>query len=335
MLGKIKRLLYKPRETKALKRMQGIIGTRPVCIAVQAFDACNASCVFCARKKIPPTKEVMQLELFRKICADYSAIGGGHIGFSPLIADPLIDPLFISRLDIMGHFKNMTPNIFTNGIALADYSDDDIERILNAVHHIDISIGGIDKESYKMMYRVDKFDTVWEQLKRLATLNRGRKILKIHIRTNRKDSTLHSERLRELRKSGYICADVINTFSSWSGLVTEKDLPEGAKINNEIVPRTSPCFSPMYNMMILQNGKVLACGCMDAMQELEIGDIKKESILDIWNSGKMRAIRDSFPGRDMAAVCQNCTYYAPYEIYYRNPGLVDYSPQNDFWSSLV
>lgn len=194
--------------------MEGLARERPVSIALQAFDACNASCVFCARRKIAPTKEVMPLELFGKLCADYSAIGGGHLGFSPLVADPLIDPLFLSRLDILERFETITPNIFTNGIALSDYTDEELIRVLNAVHHIDISIGGLDREAYKTMYRVDKFDTVWAQLKRLSVLNRGRKTLKLHIRTNRKDSVLNSGRLKEIQKSGYQCADIIDTFSS-------------------------------------------------------------------------------------------------------------------------
>jgi radical SAM protein with 4Fe4S-binding SPASM domain len=336
ILGKIKRMLNKPKEAKALLHMEDLIKRRPVSIAVQAFDACNASCVFCARRKIAPTKEVMTLELFGKLCADYSAIGGGHLGFSPLVADPLIDPLFLSRLEVLERFETITPNIFTNGIALADYSDEELKRVLNAVHHIDISIGGVDREAYKTMYRVDKFDIVWAQLKRLSALNQGEKTLKLHIRTNRKDSVLNSGRLKEIQKAGYQCVDIIDTFSSWSGLLTETDIPEGARISEiKAQTRKSSCFSPMYNMMVLQNGRVLACGCMDALEELEIGDIKKESILEIWNSKRMLAIRNAFTSGTIPAVCQNCSYYVPYEDYYRNPGLVDYTPQKDFWSSLV
>lgn len=336
VLDKIKKILNKRKETEALRHMQGIIKRRPVAIAIQAYDACNASCVFCARRKIAPTKEVMPIELFGKVCADYSAIGGGHIGFSPLIADPLIDPLFLSRLDILERFRDITPNIFTNGIALANYSDKELVRILNAVHHMDISIGGVDRETYRTMYRVDKFDTVFEQLKRLAGLNQERKILKLHIRTNSKVFTLQSERLAELKDSGYLCTDIIDSFSNWSGLVKEEELPEGAKIlGNNILPKTVPCFSPMYNMMILQSGKVLACGCMDAMEKLEIGDIKSESILEIWNSDKMQALRNSFISGTIPVLCQGCSYYVPYENYYRNPGLVHYEPQKDFWASLI
>jgi len=278
----------------------------------------------------------MPIELFGKVCTDYSAVGGGHIGFSPLIADPLIDPLFLSRLGVLERFRDITPNVFTNGIALANYSDNELVRILNAVHHMDISIGGLDREAYRTMYKVDKFDTVFEQLKRLAGLNQGRKILKVHIRTNRKEFTVQSERLIELKNLGYLCTDIIDSFSNWSGLVKEEDLPEGAKIlDKNILPKMVPCFSPMYNMMILQSGKVLACGCMDAKEKLEIGDIKSESIFEIWNSDKMQALRNSFISGTIPTLCQDCSYYVPYESYYRNSGLVHYEPQKDFWASLV
>jgi len=50
VLDKIKRILNKRKETEALRHMQDIIKRRPVAIAIQAYDACNASCVFCARR---------------------------------------------------------------------------------------------------------------------------------------------------------------------------------------------------------------------------------------------------------------------------------------------
>jgi MoaA/NifB/PqqE/SkfB family radical SAM enzyme len=158
-----------------LKHMQSIFARRPITIAVQAIDACNSACVFCARRKIKPTRTTMSLELFEKVCKDYSSIGGGHLDFSPLIVDALVDPLFISRIKIITKYRNVTPNIFTNGIAFINYSDDELVKLLDAVHHIDISIGGFDRASYKTMYGVDKFEVVWNQLMRLNSLNSGKK----------------------------------------------------------------------------------------------------------------------------------------------------------------
>jgi len=327
--------MSKGAEPSALKHMQSIIAQRPVTIAVQTYDACNSACVFCARTKIKPTKKLMSLDLFEKVCKDYSEIGGGHMGFSPLMADPLIDPLFIERIQILKKYLNITPNVFTNGIALVKFSDDEILKLLDSVHHIDISIGGFGKSAYKTMYGVDKFDIVWSQLKRLSKLNSGKKILKLHVRTNSLNVTSKSTVLEEARKLGYVCTDITNTFSSWNGLITEKDLPDGAKIAQvDNSGKKIECFSPMYNFMIMQEGKAIACGCMDAMEHFEIGDVNKQSIIEIWTSPEMQSIRDSFRKGDMPKICRTCTYYTPYESYYSNKGLVDFNPSEDFWSSM-
>jgi radical SAM protein with 4Fe4S-binding SPASM domain len=141
--------------------------------------------------------------------------------------------------------------------------------------------------------------------------------------------------LDEIRKLGYVCTDIVDTFSNWGELIAEKDLPDGGKISKvDNSAQTSVCFSPMYNMMIMQDGKVIACACMDAIEQFEIGDAKKQSIIEIWTSSKMQVIRNSFIKGNMPKICCTCAYYKPYEHYYKNKGLIDYTPSKDFWSSL-
>ena len=324
----------------SLCKMKSIISNRPVCIAVQTIDNCNARCVFCARKKIKPTNQLMPMALFDKLCQKYAAIGGGHLNFSPLLADPLIDPQMLDRIELLLKlYPQITPNIFTNGIGFTRFTDDEIKQILIAVHHLDISLGGLTRHDYHNMYGVDKFDEVWASLQRIykisKTINKEFKI-NIHIRTNNKNKLVKSNELNQLIKMGYRCNDIADAFSSWGGLITNEDIPSGSKIiKRDNSNCRSQCFSPMYNFMVMQDGKVMACGCMDALCQMEVGDINEESITDIWLGDRMQAIRKSFENPEtMYSICKSCAYYTPYEAYYSNPGLIDFDPRDDFWSKL-
>lgn len=327
-------------DNKSLMHMKSIIQLRPVCIAVQAYDNCNARCVFCARRKITPSNSLMSIELFGKLCEDYSEIGGGHLGFSPLIADPLIDPLILRRFELLHRsYPNITPNIFTNGIALSQFTDDQIKIILVATNHVDISVGGFNRKDYYDMFGVDKFDEVWSSLLRIYKISKelSRSLnINVHVRTSNRSKIMNSKERQKLLEMGFNCSDIVSDFSNWGGMISDGDLPVGAKIHKRDNSNCgSQCFSPMYNMMIMSDGKVMACGCMDANKEMEVGDINEMSIVEIWLGDKMKKIRESFESPiTMFSLCKSCAYYTSYKTYYTNPGLIEYDPKDDFWSKL-
>jgi radical SAM protein with 4Fe4S-binding SPASM domain len=325
--------------SSALRNMHQIISERPISIALQTFDACNSRCVFCARRKIKETFQLMSMELFNHICTIYSDIGGGHISFSPLLADPLVDPLLISRIELIrSSFPDITPSIFTNGIGFSKLTDSQLKLILNTIHHLDISIGGFDRNSYLTMFGVDKFDIVWSQIQRIIEINSSLSIpaeLKIHIRTNQRNETKLSDLIVTLKSFGINYVELADSYSSWGGLVTEDDLPDGAMISiKDNSNYTSPCFVMMYHMMIMPDGRVLACGCMDATEIFNVGNLSDKTLKELWVSDKYEYFRDLFRQKAMPPICKSCSYYSPYEEVYSNIGLASYSTDVDFWSSL-
>ena len=60
--------------------------------------------------------------------------------------------------------------------------------------------------------------------------------------------------------------------------------------NNKRVERDYPCFLPFCQMVIRPDGKVSLC-CSDALGKYTLGDVREQSILEIWNSDKYRDIR--------------------------------------------
>jgi hypothetical protein len=341
----IKNLKFKivemsPSGKRALRHMENVCAERPIGINIETRTLCNAKCVFCARSKLKTNDAVMTMEVFEKICSDFSGIGGGGLGFSPLIGETLLDPFLMERVRLLGNYPNIHPNIYTNAISFEKYDDNALEVILSAMRHLDISIGGLDRESYKLMFGADRFDTVWNSLSRISRINskiaRSCKI-SLHIRTNNKMGVLKSEKYRELKgRMGFSCSDVADSFSPWGGLINKEDLPEGASlIQRDNSSSLEACLIPMMNIMFLPSGKALACSCMDAQGILQAGDINESSIREIWKGDAFTRIRNSFKDGNIGELCRTCSYYIPYKYYFSNPSLASFSPDKDSFWELV
>lgn len=83
---------------------------------------------------------------------------------------------------------------------------------------------------------------------------------------------------------------------------------------------TSKCILPFSQMVIRPDGKVSLC-CNDAYGEYTLGDINKESLLQVWNGNLFQTLRtQALYGRTSHPACKNCDMlYMPlaYEKYER------------------
>ncbi|MDO8662409.1 MAG: SPASM domain-containing protein [Candidatus Omnitrophota bacterium] len=319
--------------------MRSIVNLRPLILDLQTCSVCNARCVFCARQKLPQAKELMSIDLFKRICFEYAAMGGGYLGFSPLLADPLLDPLLLERIEIAKkNFSKISMYLFTNGIALPNFSDDQLIEVITRLKLINISLGGLTRDEYKVMMGVDQFKTVWGSLERLSRINQklgGVCKLILHIRTHRRQETINSPALAKLEELGYDCSDIMDAFSDWDGLVTENDLPKGAAMIKRNNTRCKvPCLIPMSHMMIMPDGRILACGCIDAKESTRVGHLDHSTLLEIWRGSGLKAFRDSFIYGNLYSVCWSCRYYKNYEIVFSRTGFRNFNPSQNLWECV-
>jgi len=64
------------------------------------------------------------------------------------------------------------------------------------------------------------------------------------------------------------------------------------------------CMVPWTHMHFLPDGKVIPC-CLAPTEEV-IGDIKKESLYEIWNSEKFRTMRQHMLNDQFCSECTRC-----------------------------
>jgi radical SAM protein with 4Fe4S-binding SPASM domain len=296
-----------------LRRVEAFIKQRPLELSIETVNICNAKCKFCAYPKVIQQKTIMSMELFKKICTEFSDMGGGLFGFAPLLGDSLVDPMLLDRLEYVKRFPQLKLHLWTNGIAFSRLSDEKLKDILSSLTFLNISLGGLTREHYKEMFGVDKFEEVWYQLERISNIYKQSQSscrLAVHLRSNRPLDTISHPRYGLLGAMGYQVRGPVSAFNNWGGIVDQSDLPDGATIINcSNREKKNNCLIPNIILTILPNGDVTACGCFAVGKKYVVGNVESQTLLEVWNSDEYLKFKNSFSRGQVADVCAGCSSY--------------------------
>jgi len=309
----------------ALNHMNSIVNKRPIDINIETTNFCPLKCIFCPNRKIKRSKQTMSMELFEKICKDYYSLGGGVIGISSMQSDIFSDELLIKRLELLNKYKDkFYIYTTTNIISASKFSDDEIKEFLKTFDYLVISLGGVEKEEYKIMYGVDAFDVVKDQLYRFSRIINENNLnieIELAIRTYQAAKIINSQEYKEFN-SIFPIYDVKDRFFSWYGLINQDELPQGAKIqkfNN--ITKKKDCVVPFTSLSINANGQVIGCGCIDWEARHVIGDINKQTINEIWNDKPCNEFRMGFSLENIPDMCKECALYVSKDLCFSKPVL--------------
>ena len=290
-------------------------GKAPLILQIETINACNAACIFCAYPHMQRPRGVMSMELFTKIVDDYAAMGGGAVSLTPVVGDPLLDPDLLERLQILAaHPEIGQVSLTTNGIALERFSDAEVRLLLQALDCIQISSGGLDEQTYRTLYGVDRFHQVQLAMERLLTL-REQVATPAHInlafRTNDwKFELRHKRKLDKYRRKGVFVSHIW-TYANYAGVVSS-DADRNLDVFETPGEKSEPCVYPQVHMAVCWDGRVTACGCVDFEgNSLQIGHAGKESLADIWQGTKHQPILETFCKGSLVPICRECTAYQP------------------------
>ena len=111
---------------------------------------------------------------------------------------------------------------------------------------------------------------------------------------------------------GEMNIDYLDVYDAWGGLIKKEDVPEGTGLCvslpiEEKIP--SPCFELYRRVHVMADGKVGACVCVDLEGEIQIGDISKQTLEEIWHGDKLATYRSDWVNGKLPKVCQTCTRY--------------------------
>ena len=275
----------------------------PVYLNIENTNLCNAKCIMCPRENLTRKFQNMDMGLFKKIIDDISK--GNYIKKIILngYGEPLADKHVMERIRYIKEKTEIPLLFFTNAGLLTEEIAK--ELISLEVDEINISFNGHDKENYeKNMGRLD-YDKVSENIKRLSRLKGKRKPV-VYLSCVVLEKFDRKKFVDEWKP--YVEGVFFTPVQSWGGGYSGK--PSAKKFGYK--QGKWPCRRLWAHLFIGADGKAFLC-CNDYNGEFVVGDTNESSLMEIYNSMKLKKIREFHKNGKYAAVpiCENCD--APYK----------------------
>lgn len=290
----------------------------PNAVYICPTNVCNNRCITCAIDKMRkgkdaegnPQRGIMKWELFEKIVNELPEAPRRVYLYKT--GEALLHPRFI---DMMAYLKEKRPDyevaLNTNAARMNTTIAD---GLLDYADYVGISIFAIDREHYKMAHRRDYFDLVLKNVDYLhSEYVRRKETKKIFIYMVRCEANKHyaDEEVFDFFSKRYPAFNIsINGLFNFYNAVDGIEFEFFDQIEEKKLPR---CIIPYSIMPITWDGKVVSC-IADPFETNIMGDVSKQSIMEIWNGEKYKRYRKLMSDANFAQLdkgkylCKNCSW---------------------------
>ncbi len=269
-------------------------------VYVELTNICNARCTICATPAMQRSRQIMPLPLFQKIVDECGRLGARKL-LPFLHGESLLVP---GVLDYFRYVRQAAPlthlNLTTNGSRLRSALAEEIlqEDLIDSVI---VSIDGGDKQTFeKIRLNLDYDEVRSNVLHFIRRRNQlGKSKPKVSISMVTVDANKHTRgRLQQAWRE----ADEVrfSVYFNWAGKLD----------NNGRTPhKINFCERLQHYITILADGRVAMC-CFDSEADYTVGDIKTQSIYDVWHSPAFDEKRRLLYEKrfDQLKLCAGCDY---------------------------
>lgn len=265
----------------------------PFSLAIDPSNLCNFKCNFCAIQSLNEVltfkKQLMSLELFKKIIDDLKDFpdklkvlrinGQGE----PLLNPYLPEMLSYAREKEVADFIE----IITNGSKLNPELNQKL--IDSGIDRIRISVEALDQEGYYSVTgtRID-FDKF---VNNIADLHKRSGNCEIYIKIVDVSVPEEKDKKRFFSIFGDICDRIFidNVIPMWSDFEELNNTVslKGRGVHGQKIQNVRVCPFSFYSLIINSDGEVTVC-CADWKRKLVVGDLKCETMQQIWKGDKLR-----------------------------------------------
>ncbi len=277
----------------------------PKYLEIEAYDGCNLNCVMCPLgKDIYDAGGSIPMNLFDNI-VDQLKKYSNWINLVCLSrnGEPLLNkkvPIMVKKLKDIG-IKRV--NFSTNATALTEKKS--LELLNSGLDEIRFSIDGHTKKTFEKIRKDATFEKVINNVLRFIELrNKSNFKTQVQIRlVEQKENEHEVGDWKNFWLSKTVNGDVVASkkMHSWGNELENYNGVENDKTFNK------PCISPFSTLEILHDGTVPLCGC-DYKPTVVLGNVKNNSLLEIWNSEKFEKIRNDHAtgNRNNISICAGC-----------------------------
>jgi len=286
--------------------------SKPTIFAVESTNLCNLNCKMCTRREMKRPVGMMDFGLFRKI-VDEAKKGGTEFLILHEMGEPLLHPKITEMIDYCED-NGIRAGISTNATLLTEKIG---KKLLKSkLSEITLCMDGATKKTYEKIRQGANYETVKKNILRFLEMKKksGNTRMKAIVQLIEMDETVDEKEkfLEEWKKTS---ADKIffKKFSTWADQVEGIKELAGQKHRymNKLDAKRPPCFIPWQSVVVLWDGKVVPC-CIDFDGKIELGDLTKQTLAEIWNGEPMKKLRKSHIDRKFYGTCSNCIEYYSY-----------------------
>lgn len=282
------------------RTLDAIYGRFPRTVRIESTSHCNARCITCPHPYHERVQGIMDEDLYVKILDECVRAGVRKLHLHNF-GEPLIDKKLPRRIRLAKERGIETVKIISNGSLL---NEDRARALIEAgLDEIKISFDGLSKEVFEKVRVGLKWEDVSGNVENLVRLRdeMGRKVprvqlLFVKIEENEVEADDFVERWRTI-------VDRVDTTKAhnWgsSDQVATSTEPKGSS--------GFPCMRLWQTFTILWDGRVSLC-CLDYEGSEILGDLRQQSIAEVWHGERIRTIRDQhLRGRfDEVPICGGC-----------------------------
>jgi radical SAM protein with 4Fe4S-binding SPASM domain len=269
-------------------------------VYVELTNMCNARCTICATPAMKRPKTIMSRSLFQKIVTECGENRAKKL-LPFLHGESLLVP---GVLDYFREARRLAPethiNLTTNGSRL---TPEITEAILSEslIDSLIVSIDGGDKETFEGIRIGLNYDEVRRNVLHFVRSRneRNRTSPKVSIAMVTVPENRHTR--RQLEEEWKETDEVrFSVYFNWAGKLDNS----GRSVN-----KVNFCERLYHYITILADGRVAMC-CFDSEAEYPVGDLKEQSIREVWQSPLFNEKRRWLFERrfEHLSICGGCDY---------------------------
>jgi len=274
----------------------------PIEVGIEIINVCNLRCIMCPYEEMVKDKirsqGKMSFPLFKKVIKQIAP--SAEIIYLHGMGEPFLHPQLFKFINF-AKTNNLRVGLSTNA-TLVDQTK--AKQLLDTkLDYLIFAVDGATKATYEKIRVGASLEKVDANIRQFLKLKRKSKnkpfvvIQFISMDENEKEAAIFRKKWRQ---------EGVNIVR----IKPKMALKKSDKNNN--VEKKPYCFHIFRQLNIFHDGTVLPC-CEDVHGLYPLGNLKKQSLNEIWNGAKMMKLRKiNFQNQqNQISLCKNCEYFQP------------------------